>query len=253
MQFGAGWNDILSGARIQSSTSAISLAVGSTPVTIAGNIDSTNSGGLTVSTGTLTLTGSNSYSGGTNLGAAGASTGGVRININNASAIGTGPFYLNQSNSFDNTSGGPLTVPNNIVFNRGTAGVSFVGTNNLEFSGTAILAAAMSIGVTSGTLTFATLDATAGNIGLGVSTGAAGTLFIRGPAGPTVGTNGGGIGLLGQLLLGDRLALGGMAITLRSDSMPSRSARYASRRETSVFGRLAMGEKPPSLSPPVVV
>jgi autotransporter-associated beta strand protein len=84
-----------------------------------------DSGSLTKSgSGTLTLSGANSHSGGTTLSAG-------QLNINNASALGTGTFALGDGASFDNTSGGALTnSQNNAISMAGTS--TFLGSSSLN-------------------------------------------------------------------------------------------------------------------------
>ena len=73
--------------------------------------------------GTLTLSASNTYGGGTTLSAG-------QLNFNNSSAIGTGPFTIN-GGTLDNTSGGTLTNLNNNPQNW-NASFAFLGSNNLN-------------------------------------------------------------------------------------------------------------------------
>src|SRR5205823_1755258 len=56
--------------------------------------------------GALTLSGSNSFSGGFTLAAG-------QLNINSATALGTGALTIGGSGTIDNTSGGPITLANN--------------------------------------------------------------------------------------------------------------------------------------------
>ena len=81
--------------------------------------------------GALTLSGANSYSAGTNLNAG-------QLNINNATAIGSGAFNIANGTTFDNTSGAPITLSNNNAQNW-NGDFTFGGTNNLNL-GTANVA-----------------------------------------------------------------------------------------------------------------
>lgn len=99
------------------------LAMGGNSLSVGGNNANTTfagtlsgSGLLTkIGTGTTTLSGSNAHSGGTTLSAG-------RLNLNNASALGTGTFTLQNGASFNNTSGGAISNANNNA-------VSLAGTN----------------------------------------------------------------------------------------------------------------------------
>jgi fibronectin-binding autotransporter adhesin len=101
-------------ARIKGSGSAIALDTNGQNVTFAGSIDSTNTGGLVKSGGgTLTLSSSNSYAGGTTL-AGGAFT------IGNANAWGTAAVTYNVDASTTTAFSLPTsgTVANNITINK---------------------------------------------------------------------------------------------------------------------------------------
>ncbi|MCK6617987.1 MAG: autotransporter-associated beta strand repeat-containing protein [Cyclobacteriaceae bacterium] len=74
--------------------------------------------------GALTLSGTNTYSGGTSL------TGGT-LNINSASAIGTGSFAINAGTTIDNTSSGAITLTTNNTQNW-NGDFTFTGTQNLN-------------------------------------------------------------------------------------------------------------------------
>src|SRR5262249_40360090 len=72
--------------------------------------------------GALTLSGTNTFSGGVTLNDG-------TLNINNASALGTGAFTIN-GGAIDNTSGGiTLSTNNNMIWN---SGFTFTGSNNLN-------------------------------------------------------------------------------------------------------------------------
>jgi autotransporter-associated beta strand repeat/autotransporter-associated beta strand repeat len=82
----------------------------------AGNIAETGSGNLT-------LSGANTFGGTTTLNSG-------TLNINNPSALGTGPFSIN-GGSIDNTSGSPVTLVNNNT-QAWDSDFSFIGTNALN-------------------------------------------------------------------------------------------------------------------------
>jgi fibronectin-binding autotransporter adhesin len=96
-------------------------------------------------TGTLTLATANDYSGGTTLNAG-------QLNLNNASAIGTGTFTI-AGGTIDNTSGGAIVNAgaNPMTWN---AGISFVGTNDLDLgTGAVTLGGPRTVDVQANTLT----------------------------------------------------------------------------------------------------
>ncbi len=104
-------------------------------VTFANTIGNSGTGSLTKSgSGTLTLGGANTYSGGVSLSLAAGT-----LNINNATALGTGALTIKgSSTTFDNTSGAALTLANGLSTIGGSA--TFTGTNDLTFSGALTLA-----------------------------------------------------------------------------------------------------------------
>jgi autotransporter-associated beta strand protein len=102
------------------------ISIGSKNVasTISGNLTGTGGGITKVGTAALTLSGSNSYTGGTTLSAG-------TLNIGHASALSTGAFVIANGTTLDNTSGGALTLAgNNPVTIGGT--MIFGGANDLN-------------------------------------------------------------------------------------------------------------------------
>ena len=94
--------------------------------------------------GTMTLSGANTFTGGMTL------TAGT-LNINNATAIGTGTFTIN-GGTIDNTSGGAITLSNNNA-QTWASSFTFTGTSNLSMgTGAVALTANPTITVTGGTL-----------------------------------------------------------------------------------------------------
>jgi fibronectin-binding autotransporter adhesin len=75
-------------------------------------------------TGSLTISSTNSYSGGTTLNAG-------TLNINSATAIGTGPLIIN-GGTIDNTSSGAVTLTTNNIQTWNTPTITFGGTNSLN-------------------------------------------------------------------------------------------------------------------------
>ena len=103
-----------------------------------------DSGSLTKSgSGTFTLSGANTHSGGTTLSAG-------QLNINNASALGSGTFTLGNGASFDNTTGGALTNTQNNAISLG-GNNTFVGSSSLNLgTGTVTLGGNSQLNVTGG-------------------------------------------------------------------------------------------------------
>ncbi len=111
--------------------------------------------------GTQTLSGSNSYSGGTKL------TGG-QLNLNNAYAIGTGTLTIS-GGILGNTSGGAITLATNNAQNwTNEAGFSYTSSDTLNLG-----TGAVTLGV--GSNKFVTINVTSGNLVVGgVISGTAG-------------------------------------------------------------------------------
>ena len=127
-------------ARVKNSGSAIAVDTNGQNVTFAGSLDSSNTGGLVKSgAGTLTLSGSNSYTGGTTL------TGGGFV-IGNANGWGSGDVTYNVD--ADTTTAFSLpesgTIANNITINKPGANRRYTfqqnQSNNLTLSGDITLA-----------------------------------------------------------------------------------------------------------------
>ncbi len=96
--------------------------------------------------GTLTLSAANSYSGATFL------LGGA-LNINNSSALGTGPFTIFSGTTIDNTSGAPITLSTNNAVNF-NGDFTFTGTQNLNLgTGAFAFGSTRAITVAANTLT----------------------------------------------------------------------------------------------------
>lgn len=97
-------------------------------------------------TGTLTLLGGNTYSGGTHLNEG-------EIDIDNATAIGTGPLTISAGTFIDNTNGAPITLTNNNV-QIWNGNFTFRGSNDLNLgTGAVTLGTSPSVSVLGGTLT----------------------------------------------------------------------------------------------------
>jgi autotransporter-associated beta strand protein len=99
----------------------ISSIIGAGPIALALTKDGS---------GTLTLSGANAYSGITAL-----STG--TLNINNASAIGTGTFTIAAGTTINNTSGGAITLSTNNI-QQWNGDFTFTGTQSLNMGNGAV-------------------------------------------------------------------------------------------------------------------
>jgi autotransporter-associated beta strand protein len=150
----------LSGSRIITTTTG--------DLTIGGVVSGAHQ--LTVTgTGTLTLSGANTYSGGTVL-----SSG--QLNINSATALGTNTFAIN-GGTIDNTSGSAITFTNNIAQTWG-GDFTFIGSNALSLgTGVVTLSANRIVTISASTLTEGGIIAGAA---ISLTEAGAGTLAVTG-------------------------------------------------------------------------
>lgn len=199
-----GWNQTLAGIALSGTGTDNRVVNGNAipsvlTITGSGLLDATLGGPaadddnfslVTADAAVVTLTSANTFSGGTT--AAGTSV----VDISSPAAIGTGPLTLS-GGSFDNTSGGPVTLAHgNDISNTFGRDIVFGGGNDLT---------------TTGTLTYdsvfrSAIVNNAGKLTVGALAGAApavfikngtGTLEVTGPA----GTNVNGIEVLNGLLV----------------------------------------------------
>ena len=152
-------------------------------------------------TGTWTLSGASSFSGGTNLG------GGTLI-LNNPSALGTGSLSISSPSSFDNASGAAFTLGSNPTQIWG-ADFTFIGSNNLNLgSGAVTLSANRTVTVNAGVLQ---VDGVVSGA-FSLTKSGAGTLALNGN-----NTFTGGVALTGGTLILNKASGGGTgAITAGS-------------------------------------
>jgi autotransporter-associated beta strand protein len=167
---------------------ANSLSFGNaTSGTFAGSIGGT--GGLTKQgAGAVSLSGSSSYSGPTTLSAG-------QLNLNNSSAIGTGTFTI-AGGTFDNTSGGAITLTTNNA-QAWNSDFAFAGSSALNLgTGAVTLGATRQVTVTSSTLT---VGGAIGGGSFGLTKAGVGTLLLTGSSTFTglVSINAGVLGLSG--------------------------------------------------------
>jgi fibronectin-binding autotransporter adhesin len=111
---------------------------------------------LQMGSGTLVLSGTNTYGGGTTLGAG-------RLNLNSSAALGTGSLTIAAATTLGNSSGSAVTLNNNAQFWNGS--FTFAGGSDLNLgTGAVTLGASPVLSVSAGTLTVG--GAISGNYGL---------------------------------------------------------------------------------------
>lgn len=154
---------------------------------ISGNISESSVSRLSIARySRITLSGSNSFSGGVT--AVNSST---TLNANNEHALGTGTLTMGagtfgSSMKIDNTSGSTITLANNFSLNTSstTTQVTVGNTNNLNFSGQLILAYAgiNYLSIAQGTSVFSGGIVDLANSGKGFAKSGAGTLVLASDA-----------------------------------------------------------------------
>ncbi|MEO5716091.1 MAG: autotransporter-associated beta strand repeat-containing protein [Luteolibacter sp.] len=142
----------------------------STAYTLGGAGSITGLASLTKSgNGTVTLTGANTYSGGTTLSAG-------QMNINNASAIGSGALTIS-GGVIDNTTAAAITLSTNNAQNW-NGDFTFTGTKDLSLgTGAVALNASRQVTVSAGTLT---VGGTISGTGFSLTKAGAGKLILSG-------------------------------------------------------------------------
>jgi len=141
LQYGTGITNDFSD-RIGNSTAVINIDSGSNAITFARTIASDNTAGLAkLGVGTLTLAGSNSYTGPSTI------TAGT-LQIGNSNALGAGTLVFN-GGSLSSSSSNPWTITNN--FNLSSAAI--LGNSNPSFNGTLTFIGNGNLGTTTRILT----------------------------------------------------------------------------------------------------
>ena len=130
-----------------SSSLAVTIGGNGVSTTYAGSITNASKPGSIIKTGTgaLTLSGNNSYTGGTTL-----SQG--QLNVNSATALGTGTLTIAGGTTIDNTSGGVITLATNNAQNW-NGDFTFAGTNPLNLGTGAVTLSANRTVTVGGSLT----------------------------------------------------------------------------------------------------
>lgn len=161
-------------------------------------------------TGMWSVSGGNTFSGGATLNAG-------TLNINNATALGTGTFTI-AGGTIDNTSGGAITLSNNNV-QSWNADFAFTGTNNLNLgTGTVTLGANRIVTINGGSLTVGG-TITDGASSFSLTKAGAGTLTLNG-----AGTFDGGTTLsAGTLNINNTTALGTGIFTIAGGTIDNTS------------------------------
>lgn len=136
------------------------------------NVGQINNGATALvksTSGTLTLNGANTFSGGVTLNQG-------QLNINSSTALGTGTLTIN-GGTIDNTRGSAVTLSNNNAQNW-NADFTFAGTNDLNLgAGAVTMNASRTVTVNSGTLT---VGGSISGSGYGLTKAGAGTLNLSG-------------------------------------------------------------------------
>ncbi|MEO6847188.1 MAG: autotransporter-associated beta strand repeat-containing protein, partial [Chthoniobacterales bacterium] len=217
---------LLTGANIlpaiitnQGTKAAILTIKNTLPADYAGSIQ--NGSAVTAllksGTGAQSLSGNNTFSGGTTLNAG-------TLNINSATALGTGVLSITGISSIDNTSGTPITL-GSITPQSWNSNFTFKGTNDLSLGmGNALMSATRTLTINAGNLTVDGVISGA-KISVGLIKAGTGTLILSANntyTGTTTIKTGtlqvGNGGTSGSIALKSKIANTGMLIFNHSDN-----------------------------------
>jgi fibronectin-binding autotransporter adhesin len=157
-----------------SSAGALTVGGAGTGTFVLGGIISElqSGGGSLIKTGTsaVSLTGANTYTGTTTLN-------GGRLNLNSATAIGTGPIVIGNGTTLGNTSGAAITLSTNNA-QTWSGNFTFAGTNDLNLGTGAVSlgAATRTVTVSANTLTIG--GEISGNAAVGLTKAGVGVLSL---------------------------------------------------------------------------
>ena len=199
-----------------------------TNYTLNGTYGITGSATLAMNgSGSLTITNSNGYTGGTLLNAG-------LLCLNNAPAIGTGPLTI-AGGTLDNTSGTAIALSANNAQNW-NANVNFNGTNSLNLgTGPVTLGANVQVNVANNNLTVG------GPIsgGFGLAKAGSGTLTLTGSS----NYSGGATLSAGVLQVGNNAALGSGSLALAGGALTSNgTASYTLANPLDISGNVTLGD-----------
>ena len=211
------------------------LTVSGSTLTINGQVTQSSGSRLLTKngTGTLTLNGNNNH--------AGVTITAGSLNIGHANALGTGTFTPG-ANTYDNTSGGALTVANAVSWNGNS---TFAGTDNLTISGNTTLNANRTLNVSANNLILSGILGETGGARV-LTKGGAGTMTLSGNNTHSGGTSISG----GQLNINHNNALGSGTFTTGSGTFDNTSGgSITAANDYSVTGNPTfVGSNPLTLS-----
>jgi fibronectin-binding autotransporter adhesin len=209
--------------------SNLTITANANDLTIGGIIGNGAGNAITkAGNGTLTLSGANTYTGGTTLNAG-------TLNINNASALGTGTFTIN-GGTIGNTSGGAISV-NNAQTWGGSFTFNGTNTNPLTFTNNVALTTTPTVTVSdpNGTLTETGIISGAG---FGLTKAGAGTLVLSSATGNTY--NGGTTINDGTITAGANAAIGTGSLVV-NDTTAGGTANFNLNGHNQIVSSLTLG------------